>query len=274
MVIIMLPGSEVEEALQPEADGCTSTVAHMSDLKDNSESQLPISKLFFPLGTSQLRQLLEEFYILYNSERVASIPDILEKYESNQLELFKGLKDRYGVAIYKPFDDLIAVAEASREPSQTADTSLPSNWELGTGGKGPVRSMPSNTSSIPANVGITGISAALSLNMQEIAGVSSNLIAGTGRLLTGVSTWTMPSGSASTKLSSYISSTSLSSSENASTKGISAESDRATVSTTKTPALVSSVDNTESKSEITNITEDTQEELKRLIDLVVKPRLN
>lgn len=131
----------------------------------------------FPLNSVSLRVVLEEFYSLYNPERKSTISIIIEKYENNQLELFKSLKERYNISEYKPFDDLIRTLDPVHSISSTITDATP-----------PPTTARQQQLGSNSNTGIGGLSAAISLNMQDIAGVSSNLLAGTaGRLFTGVS---------------------------------------------------------------------------------------
>jgi hypothetical protein len=133
--------------------------------------------VLFPLNSASLRIVLEEFYSLYNPERKSTISIIIDKYENNQLELFKSLKERYNISEYKPFDDIIRIADPAQTMSSIVIDATPS-----TTGTRQQTQLGNNST------GIGGLSAAISLNMQDIAGVSSNLLAGTaGRLFTGVS---------------------------------------------------------------------------------------
>ena len=138
---------------------------------------LKTEDVLFPLNSASLRIVLEEFYSLYNPERKSTISIIIDKYENNQLELFKSLKERYNIAEYKPFDDIIRIADPAQTMSSTVVDATP-----------PTTGTRQQTQLGNNSTGIGGLSAAISLNMQDIAGVSSNLLAGTaGRLFTGVS---------------------------------------------------------------------------------------
>ena len=157
----------------------------------------PIDEEFiFPLNTASLKVILEEFYTLYNPERKSTISIIIEKYENNQFELFKSLKERYSISEYRPFDDIIRKVESAPNHSLTiVDTTTPSI-------NGGNRQQPQLSNN--SNTGIGGLSAAISLNMQDIAGVSSNLLAGTaGRLFNGVS-WGITSNTHSVNINSNI----------------------------------------------------------------------
>ena len=137
----------------------------------------------FPLSTSDLGSILTEFYLLHNAEKISTIPMIIEKYESNQLELFRSLKERYNITVFKPFDDIIAKHDSAFPSGPIIQvTNQPEDGASSIAGTFVPRLQASSV-----NAG-KSLSAALTLNMQDIAGVSSNLLSGTaGRLFTGVS---------------------------------------------------------------------------------------
>jgi len=146
-----------------------------------------------------LTAVLEAFYLIHNPDRISTIPTILEKYSANQLDLIQNLKERYNIDNYKPFDDIIAAAgPASQVSHDLAQVNVKGNDLIVDGIKS--NSARHNLPNSSSN-GMVGLSAALSLNMQDIAGVSSNIIAGTGRLFNGVSVWGLASTSSNNHLS-------------------------------------------------------------------------
>ncbi len=74
-----------------------------------------------------LKQILEEFYRLYNPEKISSIETILLSYESREALLLNELKKKYGLSSYAPFDQYIAsrglisgATTSSGSPERTA----------------------------------------------------------------------------------------------------------------------------------------------------------
>jgi len=175
----------------------TSIDVHHRDTEANvTLSSLEIS---YPLDAQTLTAVLEAFYLIHNPDRISTIPTILEKYSSNQLDLIQNLKERYNIDNYKPFDDIIAAAgPASQVSHDLAQVNVKGNDLIVDGIKS--NSARHNLPNSSSN-GMVGLSAALSLNMQDIAGVSSNIIAGTGRLFNGVSVWGLASTSSNNHLS-------------------------------------------------------------------------
>lgn len=58
-------------------------------------------------SSSDLKLLLEKFYLHYNPSKVESILFILESFEGKEIELLVSLKQKYGLLSYDPFDNYI-----------------------------------------------------------------------------------------------------------------------------------------------------------------------
>ena len=58
-------------------------------------------------SSSDLKLLLEKFYLHYNPSKVESISFILESFQGKEIELLVSLKQKYGLLSYDPFDNYI-----------------------------------------------------------------------------------------------------------------------------------------------------------------------
>lgn len=58
-------------------------------------------------SSSDLKILLENFYLHYNPSKVESISFILESFKGKEIELLVSLKQKYSLLSYDPFDNYI-----------------------------------------------------------------------------------------------------------------------------------------------------------------------
>jgi hypothetical protein len=147
---------------------------------------------------TNIRNVLHAFYLTYNPEKLSTIDLILEKYQDNEVQLVRHLKEKYLIDSFEPFDTFI---EHHRNKYPLQSPGLASNISSKSDSSTPYQSSSQTARASMAasgNPNATGASPLIqsisSINVSDITGISNELAS---RFMTSWSTVTPSSPSSS-----------------------------------------------------------------------------